>query len=74
MADALKRIHEKYEGEDSWHRCRFILEHVLSLPSVETIHDPVRVQGHVRQFESTGQLPSEFEHVASALAVRQMQG
>ena len=44
--------------------------HVLSLPSVETIHDPVRVQGRVRSFESTGRPPSEFEHVASSLAVK----
>ena len=47
-----------------------MLEHVLALPSMERIHDPVRVQGRLRSFVSTGRLPSIFEHVASALEVK----
>ena len=69
MADALKRIHRVYEEEDSWHRKKIMLEQVPALPAVETIHDPVRVQGRGRPFGSTVRVPSEFEHVASALAV-----
>ena len=47
-----------------------MLEQVLALPAVETIHDPVRVQGRGRPFGSTVRDPSEFEHVASSFAVK----
>ena len=48
---------------------KIMSEHVLYLPFLRIIHGTVGVQGRLRPFGSAERLPSEFEHVASTLAV-----